>query len=83
MPPSIVPHTPARDTAESRRITKRVADKEPPYTLIAQDASRCAVSETEYRGIHVGDVIACEWIAPAVKPPADGLLLEGLRGRGR
>lgn len=72
MPPSMLPHAASRDTTAARRTTKRVADKEAPYTLVAQDASRCVVSDTQFASVHVGDSVPCDWYAAADKPPPSG-----------
>jgi hypothetical protein len=40
---------------------KTVAGKEPPATLIAEDRSRCAVSERRYRETTVGERLLCAW----------------------
>lgn len=69
MPPTMLPHAASRDTLAARRTTKRVTDKEAPYTLVAQDASRCVVSDTQFSSVHVGDSVPCDWYAPADKPP--------------
>jgi hypothetical protein len=40
---------------------KRVAAKEPPSTLIADDGSRCTVPERRYEETRVGSQALCVW----------------------
>jgi hypothetical protein len=40
---------------------KRVAQKEPPATLIAKDGSWCTVGEDRYRMIKIDDSVWCGW----------------------
>ena len=40
---------------------KRVAGKEPPTTLIAEDGTKCVVTENRYRETNVGDEAWCVW----------------------
>jgi len=46
---------------EAALTSKVVAGKEPPTTLIAEDASRCTVTEGRYREIQIGDRALCAW----------------------
>ena len=41
--------------------SKRVAAKEPPLTLVAEDGSRCAVTESKYNNARIGDTVFCAW----------------------
>ncbi len=41
--------------------SKRVAAKEPPVTLVAEDGSRCAVTESKYDNARIGDTVFCAW----------------------
>ena len=40
---------------------KRVARKSPISTLIAEDGSRCAVTEQRFRSTEIGDEVWCVW----------------------
>jgi hypothetical protein len=66
MPPSMIP--PSTADRDQRSETKRVSDKEAPGELIATDASRCNVSETDFRIAAVGKSFTCEWRKAAGKP---------------
>jgi hypothetical protein len=44
-----------------RMDAKRVAGKEPPTTLIADDGMRCVVTEARYRDTKIGDEAWCVW----------------------
>ena len=55
------PQGTGQGAVESRMTTKRVAAKEGPTTLIADDRSRCAVTERKYRDTEIGDDVACDW----------------------
>jgi hypothetical protein len=52
---------PAATVLEAALTSKVVAGKEPPTTLIAEDASRCTVTEGRYREIQIGDRALCAW----------------------
>jgi hypothetical protein len=43
---------------------KRVAGKESPVTLIAEDGTKCVVTEDRYRETRVGDEAWCVWRQP-------------------
>jgi hypothetical protein len=40
---------------------KRVTGKEPPTTLIAEDGTRCTVTEKRYDETRIGDQTLCAW----------------------
>ncbi|HMA23673.1 MAG TPA: hypothetical protein VKP00_06755 [Gemmatimonadaceae bacterium] len=42
---------------------KRVAGKQEPATLIADDRSRCTVTAERFRDTKVGDNVICDWRA--------------------
>jgi len=46
--------------AESRR--KAVAGKEEPFTLVAEDKSRCRVPEQQFRETSLGELVWCAWV---------------------
>ena len=48
-----------RTTAMASR--KRVAEKEEPATLIANDKTRCTVTADRFKDIHIGDDAICDW----------------------
>ena len=54
---------PGAETARDRPAVtkKRVASKQPPSTLIAQDGTRCTTTEDRYRMVEVGDEEWCAW----------------------
>jgi hypothetical protein len=41
--------------------SKRVAAKEAPLTLIAEDGARCTVTESKFNNTRVGDTVFCAW----------------------
>jgi hypothetical protein len=43
---------------------KKVVDKNPPVTLVAQDRSWCTVSENKFHDVAVGDQVTCSWRSP-------------------
>jgi hypothetical protein len=50
---------------------KRVADKQMPNRLIAEDRSECLVSEERFAKVEVGMKVLCFWaggVQPAPKP---------------
>jgi hypothetical protein len=47
-----------------RLDVKRVAGKEPPPTLIAEDGTRCIVTEGRFRETEIGGNALCAWRAP-------------------
>jgi hypothetical protein len=47
-----------------RLDVKRVSGKEPPTTLIAEDGTRCIVTEGRYREAKIGSDAWCAWRAP-------------------
>ena len=49
---------------DMRADAKRVAGKEPPTTLIAQDGMKCRVTEGRYRETNIGDEAWCVWERP-------------------
>jgi hypothetical protein len=51
-------------TKDIRVDVKRVAGKEPPATLIAEDHTRCVVTEGRYRETEIGSDAWCAWRAP-------------------
>lgn len=60
--PSVGTQTPSgRTTAVASR--KRVAEKEEPATLIANDKTRCTVTADRFKDTHVGDDVICDWRA--------------------
>ena len=44
-----------------RMDAKRVAGKEPPTSLIAEDGTKCVVTEDRYRETKVGEEAWCVW----------------------
>src|SRR5262245_37236610 len=48
-------------SVEDRMRTKRVAAKEEPTTLIADDRSRCVVTERKFRETAIGSDVLCDW----------------------
>jgi hypothetical protein len=50
-----------RTPRDIRVDAKRVAGKEPPTTLIAEDGTKCVVTEGRYREIKIGDEAWCTW----------------------
>jgi hypothetical protein len=46
-----------------RMDVKRVAGKEPPTTLIAEDGTKCIVTESRFRETEVGNKAVCAWRA--------------------
>jgi hypothetical protein len=58
--PSVGTQSPTgRTTAVASR--KRVAEKEEPATLIANDKTRCAVTADRFKDTHIGDDAICDW----------------------
>ena len=58
--PSVGTQSPtARTTATASR--KRVAEKEEPATLIANDKTRCTVTANRFKDTHIGDDAICDW----------------------
>jgi len=58
--PSVGTQSPTgRTTAVASR--KRVAEKEEPATLIANDKTRCTVTADRFKDTHVGDDAICDW----------------------
>ena len=59
------PGTPGGDVAgspETRTVMrKRVASKQEPYTLVAEDGTTCQVSADRFRDVKVGDAEVCLW----------------------
>jgi len=51
----------SRTTVSATR--KRVAEKEEPATLIANDKTRCTVTADRFKDTHVGDDAICDWRA--------------------
>jgi hypothetical protein len=47
-----------------RLDVKRVTGKEPPTTLIAEDGTRCMVTESRFRETEIGGNALCAWRAP-------------------
>jgi hypothetical protein len=56
--------TTGRGPTDARVDAKRVTGKEPPTTLIAQDGTRCVVTEGRYRETEIGSEVWCAWTAP-------------------
>lgn len=54
---------PATATSNPNMSRKRVAGKEEPATLIADDRSRCTVTAERFRDTKVGDNVICDWRA--------------------
>jgi hypothetical protein len=48
-------------TVETRMTRKRVAAKEEPTTLVADDRTRCRVTAQKYRDTAIGDQVLCDW----------------------
>ena len=63
--PSIVqrPREPGRMTPHYDVSRKRVAAKEEPSTLVAEDGTRCTVTKSRFRKVDVGDWATCAWRA--------------------
>jgi hypothetical protein len=59
MPGTTGNRAPARP--EPAVASKRVSSKEAPATLVAEDGSRCIVTEGQYRDTRVGDTAWCAW----------------------
>jgi len=57
--PSVGSQSPTGRTATASR--KRVAEKEEPATLIANDKTRCTVTADRYKDTHIGDDVICDW----------------------
>ena len=58
--PSVGSQSPTgRTTATASR--KKVAEKEEPATLIANDKTRCTVTADRFKDTHVGDDVICDW----------------------
>lgn len=54
---------PTTATSNPNMSRKRVARKEEPATLIADDRSRCTVTAERFRDTKVGDNVICDWRA--------------------
>jgi hypothetical protein len=54
---------PATATSSPNMSRKRVAAREEPATLIADDRSRCTVTAERFRDTKVGDNVICDWRA--------------------
>ena len=54
---------PATATSNPNMSRKRVAGKQEPATLIADDRSRCTVTAERFRDTKVGDDVICDWRA--------------------
>lgn len=50
-------------------ISKVVADKAPPTTLVARDGSVCDVPEARFEYIKVGQSIVCVWVSANFTAP--------------
>ena len=46
---------------EPTASSKRVAAKQPPNTLIAEDRTQCVVPESRYERTRIGDLAYCTW----------------------
>ena len=53
-----------RAPRDVRMDAKPVAGKEPPTTLVAEDGTKCVVTESRYRDTKVGDEAWCVWRLP-------------------
>jgi hypothetical protein len=53
----------------SESITKVVADKVPPTTLVARDGSVCEVPEARFEYIELGQSIVCVWASASLREP--------------
>ena len=51
---------PTRD-AKPGLLRKRVAGKQDPNLLLAEDGTSCAVTANRYRDVAVGDHVVCVW----------------------
>ena len=60
-PGSPAPQGTGQGAIESRMKTKRVVAKDAPTTLIADDRSRCTVSERKFRDTEIGSDVLCDW----------------------
>jgi hypothetical protein len=64
-PPREAGASTARGGVKDIRVEpKRVAGKEPPTTLIAEDGARCIVTESRFRETEIGSNAWCAWRAP-------------------
>lgn len=43
-------------------MSKRVADKRPPTTLVSTDAFTCTVPESTWNATKLGDAVRCLWM---------------------
>jgi hypothetical protein len=62
--PRALPGSPDDRTtrAEDTQVSlKRVSSKEPPTTLVADDGTRCTVSEKRYNETRIGADALCAW----------------------
>lgn len=48
--------------------TKRVATRQPPSTLLAEDGTLCRVSPDRYAATEVGTMVQCDWQIGAPVP---------------
>lgn len=55
-PGAVVSSGPSRGLAR-----KRVATKQEPHTLVAEDGTSCLVSADRFRDVSVGDAELCVW----------------------
>jgi hypothetical protein len=53
--------TSSREGGRSEVGRKAVYGKEDPATLVAQDGTRCAVTDKRYRETALGEVVWCAW----------------------
>ena len=59
---------PATAKASPNMTLKRVAGKQEPATLIADDRSECTVTSERFRKTSVGDKALCDWRAGDRRP---------------
>lgn len=59
----------ASPDAPSVSITRVVADKVPPRTLVARDGSVCEVPKARFEYIKIGQSIVCVWVAANLSSP--------------
>lgn len=59
-----IPGTPGAEAGSgpSRGLArKRVATKQEPYTLVAEDGTSCQVSADRFQDVSIGDAELCMW----------------------
>jgi len=56
------PTTSVRSAGGIAPTRKAVAGKEEPFTLVAEDKSRCRVPEQQFRETSLGELVWCAWV---------------------